>query len=36
MNEFINRFCTDTDFFYNTLAVVLVIIYSLTMLRRWR
>ena len=36
MNEFINRFCTDTDFFYSTLAVALLIVDSLIILWRWR
>lgn len=36
MNEFINRFCTDADFFYGTIIVVLGIVYSLTILRRWK
>ena len=36
MNEFINRFCTDTDLFYGTIVLVLGIVYSLTILRRWR
>jgi hypothetical protein len=36
MNEFINRFCTDTDFFYATIVVVLGIVQSLTILRRWK
>lgn len=36
MNEFINRFCTDVDFFYDTLAVIFVFIFALAMLRRWR
>ena len=36
MNEFINRFCTDADLFYGTIVLVLDIVYSLTILRRWR
>jgi hypothetical protein len=36
MNEFINRFCTDTDLFYGTIVLVLGIVYSLTILRRWK
>lgn len=36
MNEFINRFYTDTDLFYGTIVLVLGIVYSLTILWRWR
>lgn len=36
MNEFITKFMESPEFFYETIAIVVAFIFSLTIIIRWR
>ena len=36
MNEFISKFMESPEFFYGTIAIVVALIFSFTIIIRWR